>query len=368
MQFFKISVTVFAVLIGQNAWAQGRAAAVGVQSVEQQVFAETLPIFADVVTARDGAVAGRIAGNIDQINVLAGERVDEGDVLIELDSELLAIRLNQSQAQIAEAQAGTRTADARLARAQVSFDRIAALRDTAAFSQGRFEDLEAELLEARSQLAEAQAREKTAEARLAETIYQLDRSEIAAPFSGVVLEVLTIPGAYIQAGTPVIRMLDTSAFEVRANVPARYADSLIPGVQVTGKTESGREVDLILRATLPVEDPATRTRAVLFTTVDMDDVALVAVGQSLTVDIPISAAREMLSVPKDALVQARGGWTVFVAVEDKAQPRNVTIGVPVGDRYEVLDGLQVGDLVVVRGNERLRPMQDIAPTVLEVTQ
>ena len=76
----------------------------------------------------------------------------------------------------------------------------------------------------------------------------------------------------------------------------------------------------------------------------------------------------MLSVPKDALVQAPGGWTAFVAVNDKAQPRFVTIGVPVGNRYEVLDGLNVGDLVVVRGNERLRPMQDIAPTVRKATQ
>jgi SOS-response transcriptional repressor LexA len=39
--------------------------------------------------------------------------------------------------------------------------------------------------------------------------------------------------------------------------------------------------------------------------------------------------------------------------------------VPLGDRYEVLDGLQEGDLVVVRGNERLRPGQDIAASVVE---
>ena len=85
----------------------------------------------------------------------------------------------------------------------------------------------------------------------------------------------------------------------------------------------------------------------------------------LAVEIPVGAARDVLSVPKDALVQARGGWTVFVAADDQAQPRTVTLGVPLGDRYEVLDGLAPGDLVVVRGNERLRPGQDIAPTILE---
>jgi multidrug efflux pump subunit AcrA (membrane-fusion protein) len=68
---------------------------------------------------------------------------------------------------------------------------------------------------------------------------------------------------------------------------------------------------------------------------------------------------------KDALVQARGGWTVFVAEDGKAQPRAVNIGVALGDQYEVLSGLAPGDQVVVRGNERLRPGQDIAPSILE---
>ncbi|MFT5066667.1 MAG: RND family efflux transporter MFP subunit [Reinekea sp.] len=365
---FRYAFVVLVAILAQSALAQGRASAVGVQSVEQQVFAETVPVFAEVVTARDGAIAGRISGNVDRMNVLAGDRVAAGDPLVELNAELLSIRLAQSQAQIAEAQAGTTTAAARLGRAQIAFDRIQALSDTASFSQGRFDDLQAELFEARSLLAEADAREKTAEARLAEAQYQLARSVIVAPFSGVILEVLTIPGAFIQAGTPVIRMLDTSAFEVRANVPARFADALRAGSVMTAQTDSGEEVSLMMRASLPIEDPSTRTRPVLFTNANMADGILVAVGQSLTVDIPVGEAREMLSVPKDALVQARGGWTVFVAVENKAQPRNVTIGVPVGNRYEVLDGLQAGDLVVVRGNERLRPGQDIAPSVVEVSQ
>jgi RND family efflux transporter MFP subunit len=345
--------------------AQGRASAVGVQEVETRVLSETVPVFAEVTTSREGAVAGRIAGNIESVNVLAGDRVEEGDVMVELSRELLAIRVAQSEAQIAEAQAGTETARARLDQARIIFDRTAALRDTSAFSQGRFDDLQADLFQARSQLAEAEAREISAQARLAETQYQLDRTTITAPFSGVVLEVTTIPGAFIQAGTPVVRLLDTSSFEVMANVPARYVDTLAQGDEVTADTETGAQINLSLRAVLPVENPSTRTRTALFTTLEDMEPNLVAVGQSLTVNIPVGAAREVLSVPKDALVQARGGWTVYVAVDGKAEPRTVTIGVPLGDRYEVLNGLAAGDLVVVRGNERLRPGQDIAPSVVE---
>jgi len=347
------------------ALAQPRAASVGVQEVEMRALAETVPVFAEVITARNGNVAGRVAGNVDSISVLAGSRVAAGDMLVQLNDELLTIQVAQSQAQLAEADAGIDTARARIDRARIALERVEALRGGTAFSQGRFDDARADFLEAEALFAEAQAREKSAQARLNETQYQLERSEIRAPFSGIVLEVLTIPGAFIQAGTPVVRLLDSDAFEVQANVPSRYTSFLQPGQQVQASTETGVEMTLELRAVLPVEDPSTRTRAVLLAAPELSTMGGAAVGQSLTVEIPVGAARDVLSVPKDALVQARGGWTVFVAAEDQAQPRTVTLGVPLGDRYEVIDGLAPGDLVVVRGNERLRPGQAIAPNILE---
>ena len=361
LPFIVILMTVAAPM----AQAQGRAAAVSVQAVEMRALAETVPVFAEVTTARDGDVAGRVAGNVEMVAVLAGTRVAAGDLLVELNDDLLTIQVAQSEAQLAEAAAGIDTARARVDRARIALDRVEALRGGSSFSQGRFDDAQADFLEAEAQFFEAQAREKSAQSRLAETRYQLARSKITAPFSGVVLEVNTIPGAYIQAGTPLVRLLDTDAFEVQASVPSRYTAFLSPGQMVAANTETGAELTLELRAILPVEDPSTRTRAVLFAAPSLTTEGNAAVGQSLTVNIPVGAARNVLSVPKDALVQGVGGWTVFVAADDQAQPRAVTLGVPLGDRYEVIDGLASGDLVVVRGNERLRPGQAIAASVLE---
>ena len=359
---FAIIVFIFSAI---NGYAQGRAAAVGVQTVELRQLAETIPVFAEVTTARDGAVASRVAGNVDTVHVLAGTWVQKDDPLVTLNRDLLEILVAQSAAQMAEAEAGIATARVRLDRTQTALNRIEALRASNAFSEGRFDDAQANMLEAQSQLAESIAREKSSEAQLAETRYQLERSLIKAPFSGVVIEVNTIPGAFIQAGTPVVRLLDTNAFEVTAGVPAQYVAFLSPGQVIKGSTETGRLLKLQLRAVLPIEDTATRTRAVRFTTSDLSKLKNVAVGQSLTVLIPVGVSRDVLSVPKDAIIQAQGGWTVFVALDGKAQPRSVTLGVALEDRYEVLNGLEAGDLVVVRGNERLRPGQEIAASQME---
>ena len=344
-----------------SAQAQGRAASVGVETVEMQSIAETVPVFAEVVTAREGIIASRIAGTVEKVVVLEGAEVEKGEVLAILDTELLEILVRQAEARISEVRAGITTANARVGRATNALNRIEGLRNTTSFSTSRFDEAQSDYFEAKGLQAEAEARVKSAEAALAQARYQLDRATITAPYSGIVLDVSTNPGEFIGSGAPVVTLVDTQSFEVEASVPAKYISVIKPGLSVAGTTENGEDLMLEVRVLLPVEDPATRTRPVRFTSDALSELESLAIGQSLTVMVPISAPREVLSVPKDALVQARGGWTVFVAEEGKAQPRPVQIGVALGDRFEVLDGLSEGDVVVTRGNERLRPGQDIAP-------
>ena len=368
MSFPRIYLGLFALLTSLNAaavsgqaLAQGRPASVGVEAVQMQSIAETVPLFAEVVTAREGTIASRIAGTVQEVRVLEGAEVAQGDVLVMLDTELLEILLRQAEARISEARAGIETATARVDRATKTLNRVEGLRNTTSFSVSRFDEAQTGYFEALGLMAEAEARVKSAEAALAEAEYQLERASIKAPYAGIVLDVNTNPGEFIGSGAPVVSLLDTQSIEVEASVPSRYISVLEPGLEVTATTEVGDPVEMAVRVLLPVEDQSTRTRPVRFTSPQLLEFERLAIGQSITVQIPISAPRDVLSVPKDALVQARGGWTVYVAEDGKAQPRQVTIGVALGDRFEVLAGLTEGDIVVTRGNERLRPGQDIAP-------
>lgn len=339
--------------------AQGRAAGVVTETVETRTLAETLPVFGQIVASRDSAVAARVAGIVDRVYVLVGDRVRAGDLLAELDTELTEIEFDQAVAAKSEAEAGIAVAEAKVALARDALTRTEGLRETAAFSSARFEDLTSQLAEARGELAQAQARLVNAEASLARASYTLARAKVTAPFDAVVLAVAADPGQFIPVGAEVARLLDTSALEVEAQVPAQFVLAVKPGVAVDGQTEQGVALDLEVRAVLPTESTATRTRPVRFS-VDLGALnGDVALGQSITLQLPVAPPRDALSVPKDALVQGAGGWTVFVDDGGSAQPRPVTIGVAMGDRFEVLAGLSEGDKVVVRGNERLRPGQPI---------
>ena len=131
-------LTALVIFSPTEAPAQGGPAAVGVETVEIQRIAETVPLFAEVVTAREGTVASRINGTVDNVLVLEGAVVEKGDLLVKLDTELLDILARQAEARLSEARAGITIAESSLARATNALARIEGLRDTASFSTSRF--------------------------------------------------------------------------------------------------------------------------------------------------------------------------------------------------------------------------------------
>jgi hypothetical protein len=84
------------------------------------------------------------------------------------------------------------------------------------------------------------------------------------------------------------------------------------------------------------------------------------VGQTLRVAVPNDEQREVLTVPRDALVLRPDGQSVFVVDSgNQAQRVEVTTGVGAGEDIEVFGDIAVGDQVIVRGNERLQPGQAV---------
>ena len=360
-----LSIIAFLVLSVQAAAAQGRAASILVEEVDVRSISETSPVIGQLVASTQANVASRRFGVAAEVVFEIGDRVSEGDLLVRLETDLPEIERRSAEASLAIAKAGVVAAEARLALALQGLARQDRLKSSTAFSQGSFEDLQQAVEQARGELARANAEINAAEARLERVDYDLKHSMIRAPFAGVVVERMAQPGQYINLGEAVAKLLDIKGLEIEADIPAELVNALTPGREVTVKYSGGTTGLAKVRVALPVETVSTRTRAVRF---DADlskiDPQLIAVGKSLTLQIPISAPRDVLTVPKDALVQGNaGGWIVYVVVDGKAELRPVTLGQSAGSRLEVQSGLSAGEMVVVRGNERLRPGQSVKATL-----
>jgi RND family efflux transporter MFP subunit len=345
--------------------AQGGPASVRAERVEIREITETTPILAELVATTESEVAARTGGVVAEVLFRVGDRVEQGQPLVRLDGDLFDIRRRTAAAALEAARAGVKVAEARLRLAQQAFERTSQLRGSTAFSKGQFDDLQRETEQARSELARAQAQVGQAEAELARADYDLTHATIRAPFAGVVVARAAQPGSYLSTGQAVATLLDGSALEIEANIPARLVGGIEPGLRLSVELEGGRMAEAVVRSLLPVETRQTRTRPVrLSLETDGGEAAPLAAGASVVLDVPVSAPRRAVTVPKDALVQSQGGWTVFAVEDGAAVPRQVTLGQPDGARMEVLSGLLPGDLVVVRGNERLRPGQPIEATVV----
>jgi len=151
-----------------------------------------------------------------------------------------------------------------------------------------------------------------------------------------------------------VRMIADRSLEIEADVPYRRLTGLNLGTTLKATLDDGSDHIAVVRAIIPEENPLTRTRAVRFVPRFNAIDRPLAADQSVTVHIPVGAARTVLTVHKDAIIKRGRKSLVFVAADGSVEQREISLGEAVGSRFEVLSGLEKGEVVVVRGNERLR--------------
>jgi len=348
-------VGLLAALAAGPAFAQADAMRVRVDTVKRVPLSQTVPVIGRLVARQAGVVAARINGPVEAFEVEIGDRVEAGQVIVTLDAAALVARRDFYAGKVSEAKAELAIKKAELALARQNYKRHEKLKKSAAFSQARFDDAKQNVVIARAEAGQAGTTIAAAKADLSLAEINLYDAQVRAPYPGVVTERLTEAGAYVQIGAPVIRMIGDRNLEIEAEVPFQHLAGIEPGVEMRLQLDDGTEHSAVVRALLPSENPLTRTRVVRFIANIGATLRPLAHDQSVTLEIPIGPERQVLTVHKDAIVTRQGKDIVFVAKGDEVQARTVRLGVAVGSRREVLDGLGEGERVVVRGNERLRP-------------
>ena len=354
-------------------------ALVEVDAVREERVAQTVPVVGRVVPREHGTVAAAIGGPVAEVAVRVGDRVEAGDVLIVLARDLPEARLDQRRADEALEAARVRTAEAEADLARQELERFEKLKGSAAFPKAAYEDGRQELVRRRSRVREAAAARARARVQREMAEIELARTTVRAPYAGVVTARHAAPGGYVKAGDPVATLVDDQRLEVEADVPAERVAGLVPGLGVTVELDDGTRLPATVRAIVPDENPLTRTRPVRFTprfahrggsgTGPGSDPGLdlgpgrPAPNQSVVVRVPLAGPGAVASVHKDAVVTRRGQTLVYVADGEpkaaRAEVRPVRLGESVGGRFVVLEGVLPGELVVVRGNERIAPGQAI---------
>lgn len=262
-----------------------------------------------------------------------GESVRQGELLARLDDTAVRDAL-------LSAQAAERAASQALEQAQRQLDRLNTLRASGMASLQALEDIEARRDAARSELAAAQA-------RLAQARQQLQRTEVRAPFDGIVSERRVSTGDTAQVGRELLKVIDPRRLRIEGVLPAEAAANLRVGQTVSYRVQGHEGAPLTgkLRRISPAAQASTRQVEVL---VDVDP-ATPARLAGLYVEGRVHASGEaMLALPASAVVtEGRQAWAWKI---DGARLRKVSVEVEPRDArrgdHRLRAGLAAGDRVL----------------------
>jgi membrane fusion protein (multidrug efflux system) len=191
------------------------------------------------------------------------------------------------------------------------------------------------------------------EAELALVEAQIAKTEVRAPFSGVVGLRAVSEGAYVTPETQITTLKRLNPIKVDLSVAEKYASRVQPGRPITF---SVRGVEQRQRGTIYATDVQvdTETRTLrLRARADNPDGTL-RPGMFADVTVSLGVIDDAVMVPSFAVVPTLDGQRVFVAENGTAQPRNVTLGVRTDSTVQVTEGLALRDTVITSGIQELR--------------
>jgi RND family efflux transporter MFP subunit len=332
-------------------FAQNGDAPVRVTRAESRAFHSEVRLPASVEATITSIVAGEVEGLIEELPVERGQAVKTGDLLARLRTRPLELDRAAVEAELAETLARQNLAERELRRARELFDAKVIAQDA----------LDAKLYEFEAW----QGRDRVLRARIERIEEDMARSVVRAPFDGVVVEKRAEAGEWLAKGGAVVELLSKQGLEVNVDVPERYLSRFRPGARVSVAIDAlgGRRLSATVRTIIPRSDPASRTFPVKLT---LADAAGALPGMMAEAVFPGGDRDTRTIVPKDALVLQGAQQVVFVVTgEGTVRPAPVRAGPAIGQWVAVEGPVQPGDLVVTRGNERLRPGQPVSAQELE---
>ncbi|MGD8591935.1 MAG: efflux RND transporter periplasmic adaptor subunit [Gammaproteobacteria bacterium] len=319
----------------------GRPSPVIVADAKLQLLAPVTWVSAAVISLNDARLATEVEGQLRKV-AKVGTLVGENDVVARIDNTFIKIRIDELHAAV----------ERERARLQFLFQEVVRLEKLAkqnAAAQTRLEQTQSEREVAKNEL-------EIANTRLRQAREELARHVVRAPFPGVIAERFMRPGERAAVGDEVVRLIDANDLEIQARAPLASINYITEGMRLDVKTDVGDHVEATLRTIVPIGDARSR---LLDLRLDFAGVNW-RVGQPVRVALPTAVAKQVLAVPRDALVLRRDGSSIFKINQDGvAEKVSVEIGIASGDYVEVKGDLKDGDPVVIRGGERLRPGQKV---------
>ncbi|WP_313056083.1 efflux RND transporter periplasmic adaptor subunit [Pseudomonas lopnurensis] len=332
-------------------------------NIEQTVVATgTLEAFNQV------SVGAQVSGQVEALHVDFGDQVKAGDPIAEIDSLPQQNALANAKASLANVKAQRAAQQAMLKQAQLAFERQQKMLAQNASARGDYEAAEAELASTRAQIVALDAQIEQAQIQVSTAELDLGYTRITAPIDGTVVGMVVKQGQTVnssQSAPTLVKIAQLDRMTVKAEISEADVVKVKPGMDARF-TILG-EPDKPYRATLRMIEPApasintsdstssstTSTDSAIYYLGALDvpnEDGRLRISMTAQVSIVLDSARDVPSIPSSALGRAGrdGLYTVQVLKADgSVEPRRIRIGLEDSINVQVLEGLELGEKVVL---------------------
>jgi RND family efflux transporter MFP subunit len=295
--------------------------------------------------AETSQLAAQMMGNIVEIRVREGDRVQRGQVLAVIDDAQPRAVLDRATAADLAAQQEITASDSDFTLAESTFKRYQTLYDKKSVSPQEFDEVKARYQAAAARREMARAGQAQAKAALQQARTALGYTHIVAPFDGLVTEKKADVGTLATPGMPIFTVEDLRRYRLEATVNetdlryVRQGQQVPVSVDVLGdRSLTGRVVEIV-----PAADPASRSFLVK---VELPSDPALRSGLFGRTQFP-RGERTALLIPRSAVVERGQLQGIYVLDQNRiAGLRYITLGKPSAQQVEVLAGLQAGELLI----------------------
>ncbi len=332
----------------------------GVAKVTREDLCKQVTIAAEFRPYQQVELHAKVSGYVKEMNVDFGDQVKAGQLLATLEVPELQDELNS-------AIAAEQHAEADYKNAHLDYTRLVAVNKEHPnlVAEQDLDSAEAKDLSAAASVAAAKA-----DVNKFQTM--VDYTRITAPFDGVVTRRYADPGALIQAGTAsdtqaksLVRVSDNNHLRLDFPVSVDYVKYIKLGDPVEVRVESLNNkpfTGTISRFTHDVdEDTRTMTTEIEVTNPNLE----LDPGMYATVVLKVEKHPQVLAIPTEAVTGDKKDTVYVVTQNHEIEERIVTLGLETPDRYEVVSGLNEGDLVVIGNHAQIRSGQKVEPKLIQ---
>ena len=353
---FFITSTLLAQSNSRN--ANKRASLVEVQKVSLINIAETTDTIGRLVALDPIIISAKINQEVLKVHFLIGDNIKKNDLLITLESKDILRNIKQISSELLFENQLVDLLKKQLELRLSKEKNAKNLKNQKIITQDNLDTISIVVLQNQQQIAQREYNIKKLKILLGKARDDLTNAKVLSPINGNIILLDIKKGGLIQKGKVIASILADGSKEIETDLRAESAARVILGSKVIISNNqyifNGK-----IRGIVNIENIRTGTRKVRVALNKVLPKTLNVTGTRFALKIPVGKSSPRLLIHKDALISKGQKQIVYIFDKGLAKQYFVKIGLSIGNKIEIIDGIKEGQLVVIKGNENLRPNQSI---------